>query len=121
MSASGCPDLASVKRFNNCRTRLRSGRHETGSERDPVCIGARAGKLRVAMKCRQYCGMPRYLISEREDGAGFDIEVETVDGARRTMPGFATQDAAEEWIIVDSRNAAVEAPEAPGLRMQWRF
>jgi hypothetical protein len=63
--------------------------------------------------------MPRYAISEREDGAGFDIEVVEADGARRTMPCFATQEAAEAWIIRDSRD--VSELGARGFRMQWRF
>jgi hypothetical protein len=49
-------------------------------------------------------GMPAYLISVRTE-RGFDVKIVGDNGARQTMLGFPTREAAEAWIVEDQRRS----------------
>ena len=48
--------------------------------------------------------MATYLISPGME-RGFDIKIVSDNGARQTMLGFPTREAAEAWIIEDRRRS----------------
>jgi hypothetical protein len=57
--------------------------------------------------------MPTYNVTPRPDGTGFDIEVESLNGARQTMMGFPSEAEAEKWIAADKlRDSHATRPEA---------
>ena len=52
-------------------------------------------------------GMPAYVISVRTE-RGFDVKIVGDNGARQTMLGFPTREAAEAWILEDQRRSQEE-------------
>jgi hypothetical protein len=51
--------------------------------------------------------MATYEISSEID-RGFNVKIVGDDGARQTMLGFPTREAAEAWIVDDRRRSHVE-------------
>ena len=45
-----------------------------------------------------------------EANRGFDIKIVGNDGARQTLLGFPTREAAEAWIKEDRKKSGEEAP-----------
>ncbi|HTI82273.1 MAG TPA: hypothetical protein VL614_17620 [Acetobacteraceae bacterium] len=52
--------------------------------------------------------MATYEISSELD-RGFNVKIIGDDGARQTMLGFPTREAAEAWIVDDRRRSHAEA------------
>lgn len=53
--------------------------------------------------------MVTYIIS-LETSRGFDVKIVGNDGARQTLLGFPTRQAAEAWIAQDRKRSGEKAP-----------
>lgn len=62
------------------------------------------GRYRLDLLEHRGRGMARYVISPGAE-RGFDIKIVGDNGARQTMLGFVTREAAEAWIVEDQRRS----------------
>ncbi len=80
-------------------------RAHCSQRRDPATVYDSNYTLDLPKHCGR--GMSTYVISPRTE-RGFDIKIVGDDGARQTMLGFPTREAAEAWIMEDQRRSREE-------------
>ena len=61
--------------------------------------------------------MATYTVTPPNEATGFSVAIVGDNGARQTLLGFDTQEAADAWVLEDRRISAAES----NLRMPWRF
>ena len=62
--------------------------------------------------------MAKYTILPSRDG-GFNIAIVGDDGARQTMLGFKTREAAEAWVVEDHRRSSDAIPNDFRMQRRW--